>query len=266
MTEPKTIEQLARDAGWVETTLGECREGDEVLSLSIGTSGRVESHKDLFVQVIASNGMSAHVPPGFTVLRAPRPEPKYEIGTVARIRRYGQEFNALYMGVEKGVDPNAWLIVSGGDRVGVSGVPPRDAAVLRIIAYPDGTSPESGPVTDEQVLATVNTRRKRLGYARLESPDALNQTLVEEVREDLEAARLTPVKAEENITLEKIRETGKVAVDEDGNKWHWKSGEDQFIYWDALYSSYRPVYESSLIAATESGHFTHWADEQEAGE
>ncbi len=262
MSEVKTIEQLARDAGWIETTLGECREGDEVLSLSIGTSGRVERHQDRFVQVIASNGMSAHVPPGFTVLRAPRPEPKYEIGTVARIRRYGQEFNALYMGVEKGVDPNAWLIVSGGDRVGVSGVPPRDAAVLRIIAYPDGTTPESGPVTDEQVLAAVNTYRGQLKLEPVWSVKDLNPKTVERRRAILEAARLTPVKAEEKITLETIRETGKTAVDESGIPWRWDSSRQGFFYG----SQYLTLASArSLVVATRPGFFTHWADE-EAGE
>lgn len=78
---------------------------------------------------------------GDKVLRAPRPEPEYELGTVARVRVYsGEEFNALMD------EYGFWLTVDGSYQSG-------SVDVLRVIAYPDGSTPtdQAGSDRDESV-------------------------------------------------------------------------------------------------------------------
>lgn len=78
MSEVKTIEQLARDAGWIETTLFESRDGDQVLILASGGSGiagRLDGHH---VAVTQPDGHFVWELGAEPVLRAPRPEPNYE--------------------------------------------------------------------------------------------------------------------------------------------------------------------------------------------
>lgn len=331
--EPKTIEQLARDAGWIETTIKECRKGDQVLLPDKGFFGTAS---DGLPQVCKyphcienSDGETWGVGGDDRVLRAPRPESRYKPGTVV----WGKDkyLTSPQMFIRRRDENRPWAGVADCDDEPDSW-PHGSIEVLRVLAYPDGTTPESGPVTDEQVLAAVNTYRGQLklepvwsvkdlnpktverrraileaarltpvkandtaepinnaaepitdeqvlaainakrGHFGYEHEDSLDEFLPESVkawRSALEAARLTPVKAEDAakpITLETIRETGKVAVDEEGDRWHWSEEGNEFHYWTTEADATGiPVRTCTLLDATTPGYFTHWADE-EAGE
>lgn len=214
--EPKTIEQLARDAGWIETTIKECRKGDQVLLPDKGFFGTAS---DGLPQVCKyphcienSDGETWGVGGDDRVLRAPRPESRYKPGTVV----WGKDkyLTSPQMFIRRRDENRPWAGVADCDDEPDSW-PHGSIEVLRVLAYPDGTTPEPGPV-----------------------------------------------KSEEKITLEKIRETRKTAVDKDGIPWKWDGPAQRF--WHG--SNEIQVGMLRLIDATAPGYFTHWADEQEAGE
>ncbi|MCT1366603.1 hypothetical protein M4D50_01125 [Rothia sp. p3-SID1597] len=238
----KTVEQILRDNGWEVVKRNECRKDDTIFDL--------EEQRVYEVECPASDGCY------WLVLRAPRPEPEYDEGTVATITypngpKIGAIWDAEFMNWVALYDQVCQLDASKGD--------------VHVVLYPDGSTPEPGPVTDEQVLAAINVHLGHVGSKAQHSLEGLFPKTVENWRATLEAARLAPVKAEEEITLEKIRETGKVAVDRDGDKWHWSRRADNFANWGTVNPEGCWADVSDLIAATAPGYFTHWANE-EAGE
>lgn len=121
----KQSEKALRDAGWEETTYSDLDKGEEFYLLRTGAL------------LVCKLGIPD---PEETVLRAPRPEPEYEAGTVARVRGDREEFNAICL--------------SGG----ADGLPLwngkyflDEVEVLRIIATPDGDIP-----MDDFDVDTVN--------------------------------------------------------------------------------------------------------------
>lgn len=108
-------EKALRDAGWIEVPISEVHKGDEVYDL--GTHGTYISTID---------GDPANT---IRTLRAPRPEPEYKPGTVARVRDTDGNLRDAMM--------KAW-----GFWKTVDGSLHRDSVeVLRVIAYPDGSTP-----------------------------------------------------------------------------------------------------------------------------
>lgn len=143
----KQAEKALRDAGWVEALHGDLGKDDEFFhlptgSLLVGNLGILKS--------------------GDKVLRPPRPEPEYELGTVARVRSdEGKEFNALMD------EYGFWLTVDGSYQSG-------SVEVLRVVAYPDGSGPWIKPmgnqvdqikVIDESGYGYVNTSARDVEYA-----------------------------------------------------------------------------------------------------
>lgn len=265
----KTIEQLARDAGWIETTIGECREGEQVVVIDEGIYGtvkKVPSSGKYPYRVDKPRRAGRPMYASDSVLRAPRPEPEHKPGTVVWGIASHYEGPQAFIRRRHKLFPWAGVYMSGAvAEESVTGWPHDAIEVIRVLAYPDGTTPEPGPVTDEQVLAAINAKWGHYGHEPGYSLGNFPSESVEKWRAILEAARLTPVKAEENITLEKIRETGKKAVDRDGDKWHWNRRADNFAYWGTRNPEGVWADASDLLDATAPGYFTHWADE-EAGE
>lgn len=146
----KQAEKALRDAGWVEVIANDLREGEEFYMPARHVTG------------IARNGGYDLAGVGTLVLRPPRPEPEYELGTVARVRVYsGEEFSALMD--EYGM----WRTVDDSYQ-------PGSVEVLRVIAYPDGSTPWIKPtgnqvdqikVIDESGYGYVNTSARDVEYA-----------------------------------------------------------------------------------------------------
>lgn len=68
----------------------------------------------------------------------------------------------------------------------------------------------------------------------------------------------------ERITLETIRETGKVAVDREGDRWQWDKEGNEFRYWVTESDAKGNRLASGiLVDATAPGYFTHWANEED---
>lgn len=141
----KQAEKALRDAGWEEVARIDVEAGEEFYNLQTG--------------VTCEAGFIAEGLPvrDFTVLRAPRPEPQYDPGVVARVRHihYGDEFNALHRG------DGIWS--TEGEEAYMT----EALEVLRVIAYPDGSIPvgeDEGDrmtridFTDETGRAYVNTK------------------------------------------------------------------------------------------------------------
>lgn len=118
-------EKALRDAGWEETTYSDLDKGEEFYLLRTGAL------------LVCKLGI---LDTEETVLRAPRPEPEYEAGTVARVRGDREEFNAICLpGGTDGLP--SWNGKYSLDEV----------EVLRIIATPDGDIP-----MDDFDVDTVN--------------------------------------------------------------------------------------------------------------
>lgn len=156
--ETKTVEQILRDNGWIETTLENCRAGDPVLILDRGFTGTVIDNYDpassiRFIDL--SDEEELDIPKTAPALRAPRPETEYEPGTVVWGRVSGQyEHQTL---TRLGGEHFPWI---GVDRdTGLRGVwSDKAVEVDHVIAYPDGSTPAPvlGPVTDEQAMCALD--------------------------------------------------------------------------------------------------------------
>lgn len=143
----RQAEKALRDAGWQEAIYADTDHDEEFYLLGTGALLR---------------GNLGILEAGEKVLRAPRQEPEYELGTVARVRVYsGEEFNALMD------EYGFWLTVDGSYQLG-------SAEVLRVIAYPDGSTPWIKPmgnqvdqikVIDESGYGYVNTSARDVEYA-----------------------------------------------------------------------------------------------------
>lgn len=143
----RQVEKALRDAGWEQVARSDVEPGEEYYGLQ---SQRVTK---------AEVGMPTQ---NYLVLRAPRPEPEYELGTVARVCVYsGEEFNALMD------EYGFWLTVDGSYQTG-------SVEVLRVIAYPDGSTPWIKPmgnqvdqikVIDESGYGYVNASARDVEYA-----------------------------------------------------------------------------------------------------
>lgn len=131
-------------AGWVETTLGECRLGEEVLLTQAGHIPRAlrvtqpaewGGDKGAFVNTSDGCARLDTTP----VLRAPRPE--YPVGTVALVRRKLILFPDRAFSYAGG-----WTLEDG------SWVESADVEVLRVLLLADQDTPPI-EVTDEMVGA-----------------------------------------------------------------------------------------------------------------
>ncbi|WP_443095055.1 hypothetical protein [Rothia koreensis] len=144
----RQAEKALREAGWEEIPRNGAHVGDEVYDL--------EEHEVFVVDAPASPSCN------WTVLRAPRPESKYEHGTVARVKltATGREFNAIWG------PSNSWD-AGFGYLVG-------DVEVLRVIAYPDGTVP---PI-----------RQIGTGFTRIEVIDETGRAYVNTDASDVEVS------------------------------------------------------------------------------
>ena len=167
----KLIETL-KNAGWVETTLGECRLGEEVLltqAYFVPQGVRVTKTKDRAGYVRTSDG-DAWIHDA-TVLRAPRPE--YEPGTVALIRgRVGKSHVRAWR------MRGRWVLPSGAPAVEDDHV-----EVVRVLLPADQDTPPV-EVTDEMVSAALN----RLINEEVLRGECAWQDGVEATRAALEAA------------------------------------------------------------------------------
>lgn len=139
----KLIETL-KNNGWVETTLGECQMGEEVLLTQAGHIPRVlrvtqpaerVGEKELFVSTSDGCARLDTTP----VLRAPRPE--YASGTVALITWDGQDKPMRAMRLNQD-----WTTVDDGYVLEGS------AKVVRVLLPADQDTPPI-EVTDEMVGA-----------------------------------------------------------------------------------------------------------------
>lgn len=145
----KQAEKALRDAGWEEINLRETRQGDEVYDL--------DEHDTYVINCPALPTWEGRV------LRAPRPEPEYGVGTIARIKSHatGREVNAIYGAFD------SWYSDT-------SGYAASEVEVLRVIAYSDGTTPQIKQmgigftrieVIDESGRAYVNTSARDVDVA-----------------------------------------------------------------------------------------------------
>ena len=134
------LTETLKDAGWVETTLGECRMGEEVLLTQyfIPRGVRITQTKDRKGYVRTSDRAERiHV---VTVLRAPRPAPLE--GTVALIRwREDQPPGRAWK------TTGHWVLSGGA-------VLDDDAEVVRVLLPADQDTPPV-EVTDEMVRAAA---------------------------------------------------------------------------------------------------------------
>lgn len=142
------LTETLKNAGWVETTLGECQVGDEVLLTPDGRFPRAVrlvqppergGEKRPFV-ITSDGGVRRDTTP---VLRPPRPE--YEPGTVALIRgRVGKSH------------VRAWKVP--GQWIPVDGIPldDDDIEVVRVLLPADQDTP-AVEVTDEMVERAAET-------------------------------------------------------------------------------------------------------------
>lgn len=146
----KQAEKALRGAGWEQVTRSDVEPGEEYYDLQAGWVTK------------AGHALDGVPMPNYLVLRAPRPEPEYELGTVARVRSdEGKEFNALMD------EYGFWLTVDGSYQSG-------SVEVLRVVAYPDGSGPWIKPmgnqvdqikVIDESGYGYVNTSARDVEYA-----------------------------------------------------------------------------------------------------
>ena len=125
----KLVETL-KQAGWVETTTRECREGEEVFPLDAGMPRGKITRKDSGRKVfIDSYGPFTRAR---LVLRAPRLEPDYPEGTVVRGVADGMKTNLIWIGHD------TWTAAEGYYSTS-------EVEVLRVLAHPDGTTPTPEP-------------------------------------------------------------------------------------------------------------------------
>jgi len=143
----RQAEKALRDAGWEEVPVSEVREGDEVYDLK---------EHDTYVARI--DGKPASIG---RVLRAPRPEPEYEPGTVALIQPYESEGAEVAMRTGSG----GWWVPS--DRY-----IPSEVEVLRVIAHPDGSTDLTRAINvtrveviDDKGRAYINTEAKDVEFS-----------------------------------------------------------------------------------------------------
>jgi hypothetical protein len=137
----RRAEKALRDAGWEEVLYGDLDNGEEFYFLRTGA--------------LLIKGRREVLDTEVEVLCAPRPEPEYELDTVARLERLtdGDQFNAV-------IDHN------GEWHSAYCTYTPQEVEVLHVIAYPDGSTPvKSSPqpsvprieVIDDTGRAYVNT-------------------------------------------------------------------------------------------------------------
>lgn len=236
-------EKALRDAGWEQVARSDVEPGEEYYDLQAGWVTK------------AGHALDGVPMQNYLVLRAPRPEPEYKPGTVVWANTSDGKQSLIAVGL-----PGAMRWIGKAEN-GLGAVYPEGVEVLRVIAYPDGTTPEPGPVTDEQLLAALNAAEERRGGKQWSSLGDFPPEIVEDRRYALEAARLTPVKAEENITLETIRETGRTAMDKYGDHWLWDEAKGFRITYNG--KEWDTCLTMRLCEATAPGYFTHWAEDQE---
>ena len=155
----KLLEDL-KAAGWVETTLGECRVGDEVLLIHPHCISRPltvtrVNHEQWIVETSDEVRRSGDAP----VLRAPRPD--HPEGTVALIRQPGLTWpmpglwmdGAWHTPQGQFVDPVVCWVICDPD-----GLPTPEALLdtLRDVTLVDGLVKDSTPAQEDRVRRAVS--------------------------------------------------------------------------------------------------------------
>lgn len=149
----RQAEKALRDAGWKEAIYADTDHDEEFYLLGTGALLR---------------GNLGILDAGEKVLRAPRPEPEYEPGTVVWANTSDGEQAVTSVGL-----PGAmrWI---GKSPNGLAAVYSQGVEVLRVIAYPDGSTPWIKPmgnqvdqikVIDGSGYGYVNTSARDVEYA-----------------------------------------------------------------------------------------------------